>query len=132
MNQGREDIKVLLVEDNQLTAIEVEQLLQVAHFSKIDRAGNGREALQYLRASSCDLVITDLRMPVMGGYELLQRLAEQEYRGGIIVISGADEEITEAVKSSLSSSKLNILGFYSKPLDIEKLESAVKWVWPDA
>lgn len=132
MKQRREDIEILLVEDNELTAIEVEQLLHAAHFSNITLAGNGREALQILKQSPPDLVITDLRMPVMGGYEFLQRLAEQEYRGGIIILSGVDQEILQAVESGLSSSKLNILGVFSKPLDPEQIESAVKWVWPDA
>ncbi|NNJ91149.1 MAG: response regulator [Gammaproteobacteria bacterium] len=132
MPQRRQDIEILLVEDNELTAIEIEQLLHAAHFSTIKRAGNGREALDMLRQSSPDLIVSDLRMPVMGGYEFLQRLAEQEYRGGIIIVSGVDEEIMQSVESSLSASKLNILGIFSKPLDVEDIESAVKWVWPDA
>jgi len=130
--QRRQDIEILLVEDNELTAIEIEQLLHAAHFSSISRAGNGREALQMLRQSSFDLIISDLRMPVMGGHELLQRLAEQEYRGGIIIVSGVDQEIMQSVESSLTSSKLNILGVFSKPLEPCDIESAVKWVWPDA
>ncbi|MBT8438247.1 MAG: response regulator [Gammaproteobacteria bacterium] len=132
MPQRRQDIEILLVEDNELTAIEIEQILHAAHFSTIKRAGNGREALDMLRQSSPDLIVSDLRMPVMGGYEFLQRLAEQEYRGGIIIVSGVDEEIMQSVESSLSASKLNILGIFSKPLDVEDIESAVKWVWPDA
>lgn len=131
MTQRRQDIDVLLVEDNELTAIEIEQLLQAAHFSRITRAANGREALELLKQSAADLILSDLRMPVMGGYEFLQRLAEHEYRGGIIIVSGVDQEIMQSVESGLSSSKLNILGVFSKPLDIEDIESAVKWVWPD-
>lgn len=132
MAQRREEIEILLVEDNALTAVEIEQLLHAAHFSNITRAANGREALQLLKQSSPDLILSDLRMPVMGGYEFLQRLAEQEYRGGIIIASGVDQDIMQAVENGLSSSKLNILGVFSKPLDIEDIESAVKWVWPDA
>jgi DNA-binding NarL/FixJ family response regulator len=130
--QRRQDIEILLVEDNELTAIEIEQLFHVAHFSTITRAGNGREALDMLSQSSPELIVSDLRMPVMGGYEFLQRLAEQEYRGGIIIVSGVDQEIMQSVENSLSASKLNVLGIFSKPLDLDEIESAVKWVWPDA
>jgi CheY-like chemotaxis protein len=117
---------------HRVTAIEVEQTVRAAHFSNITRAENGSDALQQLKRSPADLIITDLRMPVMGGYEFLQRLAEQEYRGGIIVLTGVDQEIMQAVESGLSSTRLNILGIFSKPLEPEKIESAVKWVWPDA
>jgi len=132
VTQRRQDIEILLVEDNELTAIEIEQLLHAAHFSNIRRAENGSEALQMIKQLSPDLILSDLRMPVMGGYEFLQRLAEHEYRGGIIIVSGVDQEIRQSVEQGLSSSKLNILGIVSKPLHLDDIESAVKWVWPDA
>ncbi len=132
MKQQRGEVEVLLVEDNELTAIEFEQVLHAAHFSSTTRAGDGSQALQILRQSAPDLVITDLRMPVMGGYEFLQRLADQGYRGGIIIVSGVDQEMLQAVESGLAGSKLNILGIFSKPFDLQDLESAIQWVWPDA
>ncbi len=127
MKRSFDDINILLVEDNRLTIVELEHTLHDVGFRHIVTAGNGYEALQFLKQSSelPQLIITDLRMPVMGGYEFLQRLAEQEYAGNIIVITGVDDEVILAVGNKLSGSGLNILEFLCKPLDTDKLQAVL-------
>ena len=50
-------------------------------------AGNGREAADLVQADTPDLVITDLRMPVMDGLELLSWLRRHEFEMPVIVIT---------------------------------------------
>lgn len=62
-------------------------------------AANGREALRLLGRESFDLILTDIRMPVMSGIELLKQCAENFPRTQVIVLSGFDD--FHYVKSAL-------------------------------
>lgn len=57
----------------------------------IGSAENGRDALEYLTSSPADLVMTDVRMPVMDGLELIHQLKSRGIGGKFIVFSGYDE-----------------------------------------
>lgn len=57
-------------------------------------ACDGREALEILREQQPDLVITDMRMPVMGGYELLQEIQAHHPSVPSIVLTGYCELAT--------------------------------------
>jgi len=54
-------------------------------------AQDGREALALLQAERYDLILTDIRMPVMSGLELLKQCAENYPRTKVIVLSGYDD-----------------------------------------
>ena len=54
-------------------------------------AENGRDALEFLTAFPADLVMTDVRMPVMDGLELIRQLKSRGIGGKFIVFSGYDE-----------------------------------------
>ena len=69
---------VLLVDDNIVALALMEASLKDLGCSVLP-AGNGRDALDILHAgASVDLVVTDLRMPVMDGQELLQKIRASE------------------------------------------------------
>jgi len=66
--------KILVVEDNESIRYIVKMTLEMGQYQVIE-AGDGKQALQLLQEhSDCALVITDLAMPVMDGYELLRRI----------------------------------------------------------
>jgi two-component system response regulator YesN len=52
-----------------------------------DEASNGREALQKLQKSKVDLLLTDIRMPVLDGLELIKKVTEQSLCSCIIIMS---------------------------------------------
>ncbi|THF77739.1 response regulator transcription factor [Cohnella fermenti] len=57
-------------------------------WSVVGEAANGEEALDQLRELQPNLVITDIRMPVMDGIELAKRLAEQAPRTAVVMLTG--------------------------------------------
>ena len=69
--------KVLLVDDEEVTRYLVRQLLPRRDFQIIE-AANGSEALTCLREQQPDIVILDLNMPDMDGFQLLERIAADE------------------------------------------------------
>ncbi|NOU66410.1 response regulator [Paenibacillus sp. LMG 31461] len=54
-------------------------------------AGDGEEALQLLQRTTIDIVITDIRMPVMDGITLINRIQEMVLKPAVIILSGHDD-----------------------------------------
>lgn len=116
---------ILLVEDNDINlAIMLSQLESLQY--RVDTAMNGREALSKYRAGSYDLVLTDLDMPEMNGYELAAAIRRAEQSGDrpvpILAITSTDFGLTQERAHALGFN-----GYMLKPFETEllgkKLES---------
>lgn len=112
--------QVLIVDD------EPELLLSISSgFEKNDRfristAHNGREALDILSRAPFDLVVTDLRMSVMDGVELLAAMTESFPKIPHIVMTAFGTPVMEQ-----QLKKAGTLEVLEKPLDIDALEQAI-------
>ncbi|MEM6252367.1 MAG: ATP-binding protein [Cyanobacteria bacterium P01_D01_bin.156] len=112
-----ETLKILVVDDRWENRAVVKNLLEPLQFNVIE-AKNGQEGLKKLLADSPDLVITDLAMPVMDGFEFLQhvRSADALHQSKVIVSSAS---------VSLEDQQLSLEkggdAFLSKPVDVGEL-----------
>ena len=77
--------KIVLAEDEPEIARLIEFKLKKEGYS-VTWKENGEEALKAIKADKPDLVLLDVMMPVMGGYEVLRRLKEDENLKSIPVI----------------------------------------------
>jgi|SRR3954467_4537693 two-component system alkaline phosphatase synthesis response regulator PhoP len=86
--------KILLVDDSNTTLMMEQMILERRTSHKCILAGNGLEALSKARTESPDLIIMDVVMPLMNGFEACQRLRQQEntVRTPIILVSTRPEE----------------------------------------
>ena len=84
-------------------------------------AENGEVAWNIINKKSVDLVITDLRMPVMSGYELLKRAASTFPTLPIIVLTGHGS-IEDAVKAMQDGA----IDFFTKPVDLDHIMLTAK------
>lgn len=90
---ARKQMKILIVEDHAPTRMAISRLIRQVGADVIT-ARDGEEALSYLLTHRFDVMLTDLRMPVMDGFELLQhcmKLPESHRPQRIIAISGEYE-----------------------------------------
>ena len=107
-------MRVLIVDDEE----DVRRLLKEALVDcDTVEAGSGEEALAALGKQRPDLVITDIRMAGMDGYELLDKVKEQFPELPVLAISG--------VAKSDEMREYAFDGFMEKPLDIEELRDLV-------
>jgi two-component system sensor histidine kinase EvgS len=86
-------MKILVVEDHAPTRMAISRLIRQAGADVIT-ARDGEEAMSYLLTQRFDVLLTDLRMPVMDGFELLQqcmKLPESHRPSRVIAISGEYE-----------------------------------------
>ncbi len=115
-------VKVLIVEDHRLT---LDYLINDIPWSEhevevVGSAYNGQKALDFIAENQVDLVITDIRMPVMNGLELLRELNKTEPRIKSIILTAHDDfsYAKEAIRYGVSD-------FVLKPINDEKLLDVV-------
>lgn len=73
--QKIEDIKILAVEDDQINMILLEDTLKIyAKNVRLTKAFNGIEAIEKLKEENFDIIIMDVRMPLMDGYETSRQI----------------------------------------------------------
>ena len=69
------DSEILVVEDSLTQALKLQFILE-QHDYRVAVANNGREALDYLKEHTPTLVISDIVMPEMNGYEMCRRIKD--------------------------------------------------------
>ena len=112
------ELNVLVVEDDQVLRASFQQLLSYL-FAEVDAAVDGQDALDQLAEKNYDIVLTDLRMPRMSGFQLLQEIRQQSPQQPIVVISAHEDE---ALRRELAVYKVHYL---SKPVILEELLKVV-------
>lgn len=95
-------LKVLIVDDEAIVRVGLKSMIDwEAHgFELIGEAKDGRSALEMIQAHYPDVVITDLKMPVMDGLALIRAIKERRYQCRVVVLSSYDdfELVREAMK----------------------------------
>ncbi|MFD1177363.1 response regulator [Paenibacillus puldeungensis] len=115
--------KVLIVEDEPLTSKGILRTLQKwnPHEYEYVTAANGEEALTFLRSGGYVLIITDIRMPVMNGIELLEEVQRSGIKVAAIVLSGHSD--FDYVRSALVNGAAD---YVLKPISPGQLVEAVE------
>ncbi len=85
--------KLLIVDDEERARTGIRKLIDwAAHGIEIvGEARDGAEALEFMRANPADILLTDIRMPVMDGIELIERVADSYPAARCVIMSGHDE-----------------------------------------
>jgi class 3 adenylate cyclase len=86
------DVTILVVDDHSTNRLRLSMAVKHLGYGVVT-AANGREALERLRTERCDLVLLDMLMPEMDGYEVLRCMQQSPVlrRIPVIVISAVDE-----------------------------------------
>ena len=112
---------ILLVEDNEINR-EIMQSQLMAMDYRVDMAINGTEALKLYQQKAYDVILTDIEMPEMNGYELtaeIRRLeADTDRSTPILAITASEFDLNEERALSMGFN-----GYMLKPLEIEVLKN---------
>ena len=95
-------IRILFVDDEAIVREGLKKCIdwEVNGFEVVGAAENGEKALEYLRQLSVNIVVTDIKMPVMDGLELIRNSRESGYDSKFLILSryGADDYILKPIK----------------------------------
>lgn len=119
---GISGVRVLLVEDNALNQeVATEILINAGVIVEI--ANNGKEAVEAVTSSNYDLVLMDLQMPVMGGYEATNIIRANESYKNLPIIAMTAHAMQGAKEECLSA---GMNDYVSKPIDPDNLYAVIK------
>ena len=111
------DISILIVEDDPFNRLLIRSMLSKIPQVNFYEAHNGLEALDALREYTIDIILLDLHMPKMNGYETLVEIKKsQEYKRIAILAMTTDEEEKKKFYAQGANE------FISKPFKVEELE----------
>ncbi|MEW6184198.1 MAG: response regulator [Thermodesulfobacteriota bacterium] len=115
---------VLIIDDSQTMRKVIIKALSLSGFELGDcrEAGNGQEALEVLEAHWIDLILTDLNMPVMNGWELVRRLKDHPTYAGIPVVLITTEGSETRLKELFD---LGVRDYIKKPFHPETLRDVL-------
>jgi len=107
---------VVVIDDEQGILDVVGRFAQRAGYEAIT-CSNGRDAIAQLQARRADLVMVDLRMPDVGGLDVLRAIREIDPRCQAVLMTGY-----ASVETAVEAIKLGASDYLSKPLDFARLE----------
>jgi DNA-binding response OmpR family regulator len=113
--------RLLLIDDEPALADYLANAARSCGFEPIVTARD-EEFRQAFIANQPEMVALDLGMPGMDGVELTRFLADQEYRGPVLIVSGFDRRVLESAFRLGEALGLNMVGPVEKPVRFEVLE----------
>src|SRR5687767_3532810 len=113
-------MRILIVEDDPVLADGLTRTLRAADYA-VDSAGDGSEADHVLAAQHYDLVILDVGLPKLDGFEVLRRLRHRGSRIPVLVLTARDT-LDDRVKGL----DLGADDYLSKPFELAELEARVR------
>jgi len=112
---------VLIVDDSRSMRGVIKKIVSISGF-KVDQcfeAGNGREALGMLAGNWVDVIMSDINMPEMSGFKLLEELRENDLFKNIPVVIITTESSKKQMEHAFS---LGAKGFIKKPFLPEEVK----------
>lgn len=113
-------LRVLIVDDEPPIRRFLKTALSAQAY-RVEEAGDGETALEFLKRNPVDLMVLDLGLPGMDGLEVLRRLRGQGAAMPVIILSSRDDEAGKVAALDLGADD-----YVSKPFGIEELSARIR------
>jgi DNA-binding NarL/FixJ family response regulator len=114
--------KILIVDDDLGTRLSISDYLELSGYSVI-MADNGQDGLAMVKANYPDLIVTDIVMPRLNGYELVRQVRQQpHFRLLPVILLTARTKTQERILGYQSGCDL----YLPKPFELEELAAAIR------
>jgi DNA-binding response OmpR family regulator len=113
--------KILVVDDSETNVLLLQKLLEEEGYES-DYAYSGEAALKLLKNKSFSLILLDIMMPGLDGFDILQTLKEQDRirNTPIIMVTAKDD-----YQSQKKAIEMGATDYLTKPLDLSKLKELI-------
>ena len=113
--------KIILIVDDDVDLLENTAFLIKSAGYDVIMAQNGVDAVHKYKETSPNIVLMDIRMPILDGYDAFFKIKQFDSNAKVILITAYDHD----EKKHLKAKSLNLLDTISKPYTIERLEDAI-------
>ena len=123
------DVRTIIVDDEELARNELAFLLeQVGGVEVVGQANNGVDAVQLIEELTPDLVLLDIQMPGLTGFEVARQLLAREVESRVVFVTAFDQYAIEAFE-------VNAVDYLLKPVESARLEQTIqrarRWISTD-
>jgi DNA-binding NarL/FixJ family response regulator len=124
MIEGKK-IRLMIVDDLKRVRQDLKTALElVEDFVVVSEAVNGNDAIQKAERYCPDVVLIDLKMPVMGGFEAVLQMKNRHLVGGIVMLTIYDE-----IQNRHQAQKVGVDAFLVKGTSMSIFEKTIRQVW---
>ncbi len=114
--------KMILLVDDEKTYVDLAALaLRQADIKDVAYLNDSREVMRFLAENRVGLVLLDLHMPHLSGYELLKTLRQEHPHVDVVIVTGS-KDLTTAIECM----KLGAVDYLVKPVDANRLQACVR------
>ncbi len=115
------DLKVLIIDDHRLFREGLQSLLQRRNIDVVAAVGDGNEGLKLAKELSPDVILLDMRMPIIDGISVLIQLRKYELTMPIVILttSSNEQDLLDALKNGAS-------GYLLKDMEPDALVTALR------
>ena len=113
--------QIILVDDHQLLRKGLIKILNANGFTDIIEAANGEELLEILKNTSPDIILLDLYMPKMNGFESIKHIKKVNPHAKVLVVSMLDDKV-----SIIQMIKSGVDGYLLKDSDPKEIIEAIQ------
>ena len=108
---------LLLVVDDEMAVLSIIRCVGEGEGFEVLTCTDGRQALQIAEARHPDLVMVDLRMPKVGGLEIVRALRDADAKAMVVLMTGHG-----SIDSAVEAVKLGAADYLTKPFDLQRLK----------
>jgi uncharacterized 2Fe-2S/4Fe-4S cluster protein (DUF4445 family)/CheY-like chemotaxis protein len=119
------DMKILVVDDDPVVQELIKNMLAEGGYENIQIAGSGEEALEMIKQNPPDLVVLDILLPGIQGYEVCRKMRANKttIHTPVLMMTGSILDIDKALEKSF---KAGVTDFITKPIKTVELRARVK------
>jgi len=114
--------KILIVDDERDSIEGLKDILEDNNF-EVDAVDDGQKAVQRLKQTVFDIILLDIKMPVMDGVELYKKIKEICKSQGTVVIMMTAYSVDELMKEAIHE---GVYAIFRKPLNVEELLDTIR------
>jgi len=113
--------RIVIAEDESITRMDLSEILKEAGYQVVGEAADGFDAVEICRRQNPDLVIMDVKMPVMNGIQATENILGEKIAGCVLMLTAYNDG--EFVNKA---NDLGVMGYLVKPIEEKTLLPAVK------
>ena len=119
------ELSFLVVEDETSQRETLLAMLATFKPGAVHAAADGQEALDVLikHRTPVDVIVCDIKMPVMDGLEFIRHLGNSGYDGSVIIVSGLEHSLMTSAQAMTKAYGVDLLGAISKPVTVAGLQN---------